>query len=856
MSSTPCLAGSRDESRARDLTFRCFLVGTAGLAAVFCLLLAIRLIGAADELRAAPHDNLQWSLSQLEVDLVKLQNAALGAQARAGAAAELGEVRNAFDLFFSRVGTVAEGRPFVPLRRTEAGASALAHLTSFLETYMPLVDGPDVGLRNGLAELAAAAGDLRGPTRNLSLAGVSQFAAAADAARGEFQRLIWFALLAAGSLLLLLALLTTTLILQGRRSARQAGEVALSEGRLNAVINASLDAIVAIDNTGQVVEFNSAAQEMFGYRPDEALGRDVAELIVPERMREESRANLERFNRTGEKTILDKGRVESSAVRRDGAEFPTEISVKSVEVNGDITFVAFIRDISAQKAAAQALEKARDEALAGDRAKSRFIAVMSHEMRTPLNGLLGTLDLLGRSKLPSGDLELVRIAISSGEVLLRHVNDVLELSRLEGHDVDVRDEDVDLDAMVQDVMALHRPLGATGVILAAQVEPGFPVVRGDAHKLRQVLMNLVGNAVKFTAKGRVDVALRQRSFETGERFYELTVADTGPGIAEGEKARIFEDFVMLDDSYRRHASGSGLGLAIAKRLVAAMGGEISVDTAPGRGSTFSVQLPLIPGKMPPVAADTATTTVPERALRILLVEDNDTNRIVASRMLEAEGHRVVVAQDGPEGVGKARESAFDLILMDISMPGMDGVEAAATIRATKGPSQRTPIFALTAHALPEELDRFRAAGMQKCLLKPLRMDMLRRELACFASGETAGEIDAPDPIDGDMLVELDHTMGRDAFLALLSRVVTEIDAAVPEIARLLSERDYDAVARLCHKIAGTAAVVGASDLHARAADLQAAAKHCDGERLDRMFRLFDAAARDAAAILREYGQRP
>jgi CheY-like chemotaxis protein len=373
---------------------------------------------------------------------------------------------------------------------------------------------------------------------------------------------------------------------------------------------------------------------------------------------------------------------------------------------------------------------------------------MSHEMRTPLNGLLGSLELLEQGALDHGQRRHLATLRSSGELLLQHVNDVLDISRLDAAAYSFVRDAVDPAALLDEVAESQRARAAEGgnrIELVLPPEPGRPALLGDPRSLRQALLNLLGNAIKFTRNGRITLAFTTGA-ETEEGLaVEFRVTDTGPGIPPRDHARIFEDFVTLDASYGRQAEGTGLGLPITRRLVTAMGGEIGVDSRPGHGSSFwfRLSLPLDrsrPAPAPEVAApatDAALSAPSGPPLHLLMIEDNEVNRAILRAFLGKLGHAVDEAQDGAEGIRLAALRRYDLILTDISMPHVSGVEATRAIRAGQGASRDVPIVAVTAHALPDELAAFRAAGIDGVLTKPIRLRTLAETIAAHRA-RTAG----------------------------------------------------------------------------------------------------------------------
>jgi len=390
--------------------------------------------------------------------------------------------------------------------------------------------------------------------------------------------------------------------------------------------------------------------------------------------------------------------------------------------------VLVVRDVTEQEEAAQALRRARDQAEAANRAKTTFLANASHELRTPLTGILGALDLLRRGELSDHQRRLVGLAEESTRHLARLVDDLLQLSRSEAGKPP-RWTPVDPAAVLREDTAL--------LALQAQEKGDLPeVVYADRQWLRQIVTNLVANAVKFTEQGAITVALKVDHYSRDKAHLHLTVTDTGIGIPAQDR----EPFTQLDDGSDRAHGGTGLGTTIVRELVRRLDGKVWVESEPGRGSRFHVLLPLPvrrdDGPAPENDDSHRGDEVGERTpLDILLVEDNPINQTVVKEILEGLGHRVTVAENGGEGVERWAAGRFDVILMDAQMPGMDGYAAAREIRRREKENGREaiPIVALTAHATDEDRAACLAAGMDDYLTKPLSIDELDRTLRRIAA---------------------------------------------------------------------------------------------------------------------------
>lgn len=769
------------------------------------------------ELRALAEtdtDMTQWALTQLEVEIMAFQATLHEAEMAydRGTEPDLARLRQRFDIAYSRIATLTVAPKVNLLRVTPDFDYSMVEIAAFLEKATPIIDGPDEALLASTQELSQLARDTHRAARSLALDGIVAASTLSDARRAQLSdTLLRLAIVLLVVLVALMGLMVWQLRLR-IAARREADRHLATRSRLEAVIGTSIDAILVCDKKGRIVDVNGAAEGVFARPRDSFIGIPLSDLLAPE----ESGLGARLVGGNAEGPDGAAHQFRTSAQRANGEAFTAEVSVSPVRHSGDDIQVLFLRDISHRAQAEADLRAARDKAVASEKAKTDMLAVMSHEMRTPLNGLLASLDIMAGSTAEQDQRRYIEVMKSSGEVLLSHVNDVLDITRLEAGELPLRPEPFDLRALIQEIADSQQSLasaGGTELFVDLDFAPAGLVV-GDADRLRQIVYNLLGNALKFAPKGSVSIEVEQ--LPRGDTV-EVRVIDTGVGIAPDQLRRIFDDFVTLDASYARSASGTGLGLGIARRLAERMGGAIGAESEEGEGALFWLRLPL-PASQLDGSGNAAKEegTPATRPLNILIVEDNEANRLVARAMLEQDGHRVTEAESGAAGIELAENEAFDLIAMDVSMPGMDGVTATRFIRQGSGQSAWAPILAVTAHALPRDLGEFRRAGMSGILIKPVLWNMWREAIAKVTGpgGTDIWELDdspvanSLPVLDDEVFGALRSTLPEGQIDRLTAAFVEETDLAVTG----LSEGDDwppDTPAQL-HKLAGSAALCGAS----------------------------------------------
>jgi len=746
---------------------------------------------------------------------------------------------------------------------------------------------------------------------------------------------------------------------------RKEAESALmeSEERFRSLAESASDAIISIDSNREVVHWNSAAESVFGYAADEVVGRPLAALL-PEEHRKSRRNVLVQIALGADAEALGKT-IEATGLRRDGAEFPLELSMSSWRTAEGAFYTGIARDITARKHTEEMLKQSMVAAENASLAKTEFLTRMSHEVRTPVHGAMGMIDLALDTRLAPEQHEYLSVARSSVESLLGIINDILDFSKIGARQLVLEEAPFDLRSTLElavDMVALRAY--KKGLEVFCHIPPEVPTALvGDAGRLRQVLVNLVGNAVKFTAQGEVTVAVEIAAVHDAEVELHFSVRDTGIGIPDDKLDMVFEGFRQADGSTTREYGGTGLGLTISQQFVELMGGRIRVESEIGVGSTFhfgvwfttrlpAEQRPVTPSTLPGVqgaralvvddnptsrgilrellsewgievteardaaaalraieearesvrvfrlvlldaampgtdgfavaeqihadpavkssivmmlspdnvngdaprcreigvsghvvkpikravlldavmavlgtAAEVPEQTLPDlahstrgRCLRILLTEDNAAAQLVARRRLEHEGHEVRVAGNGHEALQALQGAEFDLVLMDVEMPEMNGLEATRVIRRLEGDSGgHVPIIAMTAYAMTEDREKCLEAGMDSYVSKPVDHRDLLREIQRLVS--PLGE-DQPTPVDLDTALEA--AGGDDELLKEAVALFFEEDLPrqMRELREGIERRDVPAVRAAAHGVKGAVSSLGGHEAAAVALRLQ------------------------------------
>jgi PAS domain S-box-containing protein len=646
-----------------------------------------------------------------------------------------------------------------------------------------------------------------------------------------------------------------------------------NEEKFRIITSAARDAVIMMDNEGIITFWNLSAEEIFGYSREDVLGKNLHVLLAP-------RIHLEGFFRafphwasTGEGVAVGKT-VELPAHRKDGTEIPIELSLSSVNIKGKWHAIGLVRDISKRRRQQELLLKARDEAESArrelettnrelevalerarllareaaraDEAKTQFLANMSHELRTPMNAILGMTELLFSSPLSREQHEELTMVGEAADRLLHLLNDLLDFSKIESGRIELEHVTFGFRDYVEQAVKLFMPRAQQkGLRLSLELDEALPpIVTGDPGRLQQIVINLISNAIKFTEAGEVLVKVRALRHRKGKTWISFTVKDTGIGVPAEHQGLIFEAFRQADGSMARKYGGTGLGLAISKRLASLMEGTLEVESTPGEGSAFQVIIPFKVVEAEPAIALPASGVIEKAAesYHILLAEDERLNQEFVSRLLEKRGHKVTRVGNGLEVLQVMEENSFDLVLMDVQMPGMDGLEATRHIREReKGTGCHIPIIALTAYASKSDRGKCLDSGMDEYIAKPVRAAEIFPLLEQAAKRDyisSPGEVKVPVKKTAHPFIDSDEIAkkqgGDRSFLrSLLKTLHAMLPVYMKSIEVAIDHHDNVAIGRATHKLKGACAPFGLRGLINKAKVLEARCTDSDWEGIDR-----------------------
>ncbi len=549
----------------------------------------------------------------------------------------------------------------------------------------------------------------------------------------------------------------------------------LNEVRLKAVFDHSPDAFVQLDSNGNIIDWNDKAEDIFGYRKSEVMGKNFS-IVMPD--------NKHGLN-SGYRSCYQKSENiigvirEIIGQRKDGSLFSLELRTNEINLDEGSTYLVSARDITERRESESKLLSAMIAANAANAAKSDFLSNMSHEIRTPMNSIIGMTKLALKTHLNAKQHDyLVKIDYSAIH-LLNLINDILDFSKIEARKLELEQIDFDLNSLFNSLSGqLAHSAASKQLLLVVDIDVRLTMpLRGDPMRLSQVLLNYTSNAIKFTEKGEITVRAKLLDERNDDVEIRFEVCDTGIGLSQDEISELFQPFQQADTSTTRKYGGTGLGLAICKQLVELMGGTVGVESQPGQGSVFWFVVRLHKGRELDVKTQAALVNFDAlKNSSILLAEDNLFNQQVAVEMLQEVGARVSVANNGQEVIDMLMVQRFDIVLMDVQMPVMDGLEATRKIRSTPALADIC-IIAMTANARREDKEQCFAAGMDEFISKPVFADKLYSVLAQCLSGKAAGNV-----IKQSALPELDprthFVMENLRFQALASDHVALVDLSV------------------------------------------------------------------------------
>jgi len=765
-------------------------------------------------------DNRVWVFAQLEVEAKNVSLVLLeGLNGEVIGPAEDKRVRLAFDIYYSRIRTVSS-----VARDTFQDPAILAQFDQLRDQSQVLADKLDKTPLLNPPELTAFYSLFKANMpfiRKVANAAMIDSIKAAEETRQSRHWILGQLQLLLGVVILLMVASVSQAMKVSRSIGHHAAETTKVAARLHRTLNASLDAVVLVDSFGTVVEHNDALRVILRRGGCEDLvGLDALGFVAKQDRRALVRlvVNLRDSAPVGTTEVGTAQRFNMNVLRADGSLCPVELSCAIDKTGeGKFTLIGFLRDRSTEEAAAEVLRNARDHARLDAKAKERFLSVLSHEMRTPLNGVITSLELIQLGDVRPSEQGLLLTATACAKSALTQIDDVLALTR-NGYLGDM-DEAFVPSKVIDDIVTEIVPLG---------LERGNRIsfdVKGDAkgasvlsksRSFKLTVRNLISNAVKYTSNGTIDVALAANMKTPDTVVIEVSIRDTGIGISPQDHDRIFDEFTMVSDKGAEEGTGFGLGLAIAKSSVDRLQGRISLESAPGKGSRFffTFEAPLVPMK-DVVAKDTPLVLGEDKAadmpLHVLIVDDNPVNRALLSEMVRRLGHAPEMAQDGTVALSLACENRYDIILMDLSMPGMNGFDTAQRIRA-ESLNATTKIIALTARDLTECAAELQQTGFDGAFQKPIGMGQLRDLIDSTGHEAVSGFDGAAHPVlnsfqdvlglmGADMTRNLVHAMLNDSRIALKALEDRSGDLA-----------DNKPIADVAHRAAGSAAVLGATRL--------------------------------------------
>jgi len=614
-----------------------------------------------------------------------------------------------------------------------------------------------------------------------------------------------------------------------------------STERRNALLAAAIEStpagVVIADATQDghpIIFVNKSFTAITGYSAEEAIGQSCGFLqgIHTDKEAKETIRTALQNKQPVHLTILN--------YRKDQTPFWNDLQITPLfDDAGDIrNFIALQNDVTNIHDTQEALKIAKEQAERATNVKSNFLAMMSHEIRTPINGILGTLALLNEMPLNTEAKQLAETAYESGEGLLTIVNDMLDFSKIEAGKLAIENITFDLHELIESCMTLMQTTAnKRGISFTLSLDPTAPKrVASDPTRIKQVLLNLISNAIKFTEQGGVTVKVSNLMANASEHGTEcivrFEVTDTGIGMSHEGMTRVFTEFNQLDPSIARRYGGTGLGLAICKNLITMMNGEINVESRLGEGSKFSFVIPLsvITAQADALPPPETTQQAVAHNAHILVVEDNETNQLVLTKMLERDGHRYDIAENGAVALEKLKKIRYDLVFMDVSMPVMDGLTATRHIRDMGDNFTRLPIIAMTAQTMPGDRERCLAAGMSDYLSKPVNRDALIRmtqhwltqEEREVLKHEPSKPTETADVLNWQILRQMEEDVGSDTVGRLLNVFENDLARRSKIFQAALAAKDCETLLRESHTLKSSSASCGLSAFSAHMQKIEVA----------------------------------
>lgn len=592
--------------------------------------------------------------------------------------------------------------------------------------------------------------------------------------------------------------------------------------RTRAIVQTAVDGIIMINGHGIIQSFNHSAEKLFGWESHEVIGKNI-NILMPEPDRSHHDGYLSNYQKTGIPKIIGSGR-EVTGLRKDGSLMPMRLAVGRVELSGEQMYVGFVTDITERRQLESSLRDAAEEAKQAAAVKTAFLANMSHEIRTPMNAIIGFTELLLLDPLTDQQRRHLNTVYQSSRALLSLLNGILDTTKLEKASVKLEKIDFSMPLLIEQIIAaMALTASSKGLLLEGRYPDTLPqYFNGDPLRIRQILTNLLGNAIKFTEHGQVNL-----SFEYDKGMFHFQVTDTGIGMTPEQMKKIFTPFSQADESITRRFGGTGLGTSISMQLAELMKGRITVDSTLGKGSTFHVYLPLETGNAPQAFEQHNTLQLPK--LHALIADDVPQNVELLTLALERFGHKVTAASNGRDAVEFFKSNTFDIVLLDVHMPVMDGLEAARKIRQheTTHDLQPIPILALTASVMDTDRKAAMDAGMNGFAAKPLEVPKLMAEIARVLQ------------LDSEQASPADPTLAKPHELPLIdwkagmelwgnkSRMISAIDTFIKDAAHrfplpdtISSATDWKALTTNIHGIKGACGNLALSSISALAADIE------------------------------------